>query len=283
LKKYSSEAAPLIQNFCDWLQEQKKTPNTIKTYKRELEKFQEWLQEKDKGIGQLKKADIQAYIDYLEEQKRSITTIDKTAGVIRTFAKYLGKPELTFGLELKPVQKNYDIETLSAKEYTQLIKKVKEDANLRDITIVYVLLHTGIRISELVNLDRSHIDLENHELIVQKSNEQRVIPLSKEARECLEIYLNTHSHEAVFVSSKSGERLSERTIQYMLKRYDVTPQKLRHTFCQRLIDNHVDVETVSRLAGHRDINVTKKYVKAQMSKRKVEDAINDAFKIGKIS
>jgi integrase/recombinase XerD len=277
LKKISSEVTPLIQSFCEWLQEQKKSPNTIKTYKRELEKYQEWLQEREIGIQQLKKEDIQSYIDYLEEQQKSVTTIDKTAGVIRTFAKYLGKPELTFGLDLQPVEKNNDIETLSVTEYSQVLKKVKEESNLRNVTIVYVLLHTGIRVSELCNLDRSHIDLEKHELIVQKVDEQRVIPLSNEAREYLKMYLDSHGYEAVFVSP-IGERLSERAVQYMLKKYDVTPQKLRHTFCQRLIDNKVDVETVSRLAGHKDINVTKKYVKAQMNKQKVEDAINGAFK-----
>lgn len=281
LKKKSSEAIPLIQNFCDWLQEQKKSPNTIKTYKRELEKYQEWLQERDADIQYLTKMDIQSYIYYLEAQQKSITTIDKTAGVIRTFAKYLGKPELTFGLELKPVEKNNDIETLSVTEYSQLLKRVKEEGHLRNVTIAYVLLHTGIRVSELCNLNRSHIDLEKRELIVHKIDEQRVIPLSNEAREYLQLYLCSHAYEAVFVSG-TGERLSERAVQYMLKKYDATPQKLRHTFCQRLIDNKVDVETVSRLAGHKDINVTKKYVKAQMNNRKVEAAINDAFmnKIG---
>ncbi len=281
LKKISSEAIPLIQNFCDWLQDQKKSLNTIKTYKRELEKYQEWLRERNVDIHHLTKMDIQSYIYYLEAQQKSITTIDKTAGVIRTFAKYLGKPELTFGLELKPVEKNNDIETLSVTEYCQLLRMVKEEGNLRNVTIVYVLLHTGIRVSELCNLDRSHIDLEKRELIVQKIDEQRIIPLSNEAREYLEMYLDSHVHEAIFVSS-TGERLSERAVQYMLKKYDATPQILRHTFCQRLIDNKVDVETVSRLAGHKDINVTKKYVKVKMNKRKVEAAINNAFanKIG---
>ena len=284
LKKNSSEVTPLvlIKNFCYWLEEQKKSPNTIKTYKREMEKYQEWLQERETGIGQLKKADIQSYIYYLEAQQKSVTTIDKTAGVIRTFAKYLGKPELTFGLDLQPVEKNNDIETLSAKEYIQLIKSVKEDSNQRNIAAVYVLLHTGIRVSELCNLDRSHIDLDNHLLTIEKGEDTRAIPLSNEAREYLQQYLDTHSQEAVFVSY-TGERLTERAIQYMLKKYDVSPQILRHTFCQRLIDNGVDVETVARLAGHKDINVTKKYIKARMSKRKVEDAINDAFKnIGEI-
>ena len=59
LKKYSTEVIPLIENFCVWLQE-KKSENTIKTYKRELEKYQEWLQEKGTGLDLLKKVDIQS-------------------------------------------------------------------------------------------------------------------------------------------------------------------------------------------------------------------------------
>jgi integrase/recombinase XerD len=277
LKKYSTGAIPLIRDFCFWLQEQKKSPSTVKTYKRELEKYQEWLQEKETSIDHFGKTDIQSYIYHLEEQQKSVTTIDKTVGVIRTFAKYLKKPELTFDLDLKPVEKKYEIETLSAREYNVLLKKVKEDGNLRNVAIVYVLLHTGIRISELCHLNRSHIDLERHELTVEKNEERRIIPLSNAAMEYLKIYLSSHSHETVFISFSSGERLTERAIQYMLKKYNVTPQKLRHTFCQRLIDNQVDVETVSRLAGHKDINVTKRYIKSKMNKQKVEEAINHAF------
>ena len=141
-----------------------------------------------------------------------------------------------------------------------------------------MLLHTGIRISELCSLDRSHIDVESHELTVDKNDDTRVIPLSNEAREYLSSYLNSHSYQAIFVSNHTGERLSERAVQYMLKKYNVTPQILRHTFCQRLIDNKVDVETVARLAGHKDINVTKKYIRTQMNHQKVQDAINQAFK-----
>jgi integrase/recombinase XerD len=277
LKKYSTEAIPLIQNFCFWLEEQKKSPSTVKTYKRELEKYQEWLQEKETSIDHFRKSDIQSYIYYLEEQQKSVTTIDKTVGAIRTFAKYLKKPELTFGLDLKPVERKYEIETLSMREYSALLKKVKEDGNLRNTAIVYVFLHTGVRISELCHLDRSHVDLENRELMVEKSGEKRIIPLSHESREYLKMYLDSHSYKTVFVSFSSGERLTERAVQYMLKKYNVTPQKLRHTFCQRLIDNQVDVETVSKLAGHKDINVTKKYLKAKINKHKVEEAINHAF------
>jgi integrase/recombinase XerD len=118
----------------------KRSLNTIKTYKRELEKYQEWLQEKGTGPNLLKKVDIQSYLYYLESQQKSITTIDKTAGVIRTFAKYLGKPELTFGLDIKPVEKNNDIETLTTKEYNEVLERGKEDDNLRNTTIVVVVV-----------------------------------------------------------------------------------------------------------------------------------------------
>jgi integrase/recombinase XerD len=91
------------------------------------------------------------------------------------------------------------------------------------------------------------------------------------------MYLDSHSYKAVFVSVSSGERLTERAVQYMLKKYNATPQKLRHTFCQRLIDNQINVETVSKLAGHKDINVTKKYLKTKMNRQKIEEAIKYAF------
>ena len=153
MKKISAEAIPLILEFCQWLHEQKKSQNTIDTYKREIEKYQEWLQEKNKDINHLKKADIQSYLNYMEQQQKSLATIDKTIGVIRTFVKFLGKPELTFGIEVKPVEKKMEIDTLSSNEYQLLLKAVKEDGNLRNIVIVYVLLHTGIRVSELCHLD----------------------------------------------------------------------------------------------------------------------------------
>src|SRR3954465_6940964 len=277
MEKNSTEATPLITDFCNWLKEHKKSPSTVDTYKRELEKYQGWLRENDRDIHKLEKTDIQSYIHFLEEQRKSLSTIDKKVGAIRTFAKFLAKPELTFGIEVKPVERNNEIETLAPEECSQLLQKVKEEGNLRNITMVCVLLHTGIRVSELCNLNRSDIDLVHHELTIQKSDEKRVIPLSQETREHLQHYLDSiKSKEAIFISP-IGERLTERAVQYILKKYDVNPQKLRHTFCQRLVDSNVDLETVSRLAGHKDINVTKRYVKSQMNKQKVEDAINQAF------
>jgi integrase/recombinase XerD len=152
------------------------------------------------------------YCFFLEQEQKSLATIDKKMGVIRTLAKFLEKPELTFGIELKPVEKNNDIETLSTIEYTRLLKEVKKEGNLRNITIVYVLLHTGIRVSELCRLNRSNIDLIKNILIVQKDGEERVITLSQELREHLQYYLDSHSFEEAIFMSPSGVRLTERAV-----------------------------------------------------------------------
>lgn len=277
MKKNSNEAIPLIINFCHWLKEQKKSPSTISTYKRELEKYQEWLRKKNCDINHLTKGDIQSYILFLEQQQKSLATIDKTIGSIRTFAKFLEKPELTFGIITKPVEKNDHIETLSANEYSLLLNKVKEDGELRNIAIVYVLLHTGIRVSELCRLNRSDVDFIKNELIVQKNGQERLIPLSTDTRVHLQNYLQSHtSKDAIFITN-AGDRITERAVQYMLKKYHVNPNKLRHTFCQKLVDSNIDIEIVSRLAGHRDLNVTKRYVKSKMNKHKLEEVLNNVF------
>jgi integrase/recombinase XerD len=277
LKNNSSEAIPLILDFCHWLMEQKKSPGTITTYKRELERFQEWLQARNGDLNHLSKGDIKSYILFLEEQQKSLATIDKTTGAIRTFAKFLEKPDLIFGIKLEPVIKE-DIETLSPDQYELLLTQVKEDGNLRDIAIVYLLLHTGVRVSELCSLNRSDIDLIRNELIIEKAEDKRSIPLSNDAKLHLEKYLASHSSEEAIFITKLGERITERTVQYMLKNYNVNPNKLRHTFCQRLVDSGVDIAIVSRLAGIKDLNVIKRYVKrSPISRNELEEIINNTF------
>ena len=167
---------------------------------------------------------------------------------------------------------------MSSEECTFLLKRVKEDGDLRNIAIVYVLLHTGIRVSELCNLNRSHIDFIKNELIVERNEEERRIPLTYDTRVHLEDYLRSHTSDAMFIT-KAGDRVTDRAVQYMLKKYDVNPNKLRHTFCQRLIDHNVNLEIVSRFAGHKDINVTKRYIKSsqQTKNYKLEEIINNAF------
>ncbi|WP_421384782.1 tyrosine-type recombinase/integrase [Bacillus salacetis] len=268
----------LIEKFTVWLEKEGKSANTVTTYERELKKYQDWLQSKGKTLNDFSRMEVQKYIHFLEDQGRSPVTTDKILGVIRTYSKFLKKPELTSEINIITVEKKAEIETLNESQRNDLLKKVKEESNNRNVAIVYTLLHTGIRVSELCSLDKSDVDLENSVITVKSpTGDQRTIPLSDEARHHLKKYIETSQvQEALFVS-RAQERLTERSIQYMLKKFDVHPHKLRHTFCQQLVDKGVSIEIVSRLAGHKDINVTKRYSKSRIEQLALEEAIHKTF------
>lgn len=268
----------IIIEFSKWLEEGGKSLNTISTYQRELLKYQDWLHKYSIQLKDISQKDVQNYISFLEHQGKSPMTNDKILGAIRTFAKFLKRPEIIMDIQIIPVDKKDEIEILTKSECEHLLTQVKKDGNKRNIAIVYTLLHTGIRVSELCALNKIDLDFTNNQLFVRPSvGVQRTIPLSDDVK----IYLNNYLESANIVDalfiSKSNERLTERSIQYMLKKYCVNPHKLRHTFCQRLVDKGISLEVVSQLAGHKDINVTKRYAKTRMKQFELEEAIRNTF------
>ncbi|WP_226676551.1 tyrosine-type recombinase/integrase [Rossellomorea aquimaris] len=267
-----------IDSFLKWLEQEGKSSNTISTYHQELKKFEQWLQGNHQEIGDVTQKDVQDYILFLEEKGKSPITTDKILGAIRTFSKYLKKPHITLGIHIQKADKKDEIEVLSKKECEKLLSEVREQENERNIAIVYMLLHTGIRVSELCGLDQSDLDLNEGFLkVVSPHDKERVIPLSEELKQHLKSYLPLNPVENALFVSKSNERLTERAVQYMLKKYGVNAQKLRHTFCQQLIDKGVSLEVVSKLAGHKDINVTKRYARSRVQQSEYEDAIRKTF------
>jgi integrase/recombinase XerD len=279
--KNNNNTESIIDDFSKWQKEQGKADATIKTYIGVLEKFQSWLRENHKQLNQIVKNDVQQYMDYLEAQQKSAGTIEKYLAAISVFTRFLGKSEIILDIQCKEkVKENEMPESLKEYEEKLLLSKVKSDRNLRNIAIVYTLLYTGIRISELCNLNISDIQISGDTrtlLIKNKKGEiERIIPLSLEVSMHLTNYIDSLDtrREALFVSSVN-KRLSTRAIQYMLQKYDVNPHKLRHTFCQKLIDKGIDIHTVAKLAGHKDVNVTKRYANNVVAQ--LEDAIDQAF------
>ncbi|WP_282154967.1 tyrosine-type recombinase/integrase [Cytobacillus gottheilii] len=270
----------IINLFSQKQIEEGRTPGTVKTYVGVLEKFQAWLTARNIELNHISKNDVQLFMDYLEEQKKDASTIEKYFAAISVFARYLGKSEIMSNIQRKEkLKENEKPDSLEDKEEKKILTEVELDGNLRNTAIVYTLLYTGIRISELCALDLNDIDLTENKLFVKNENGQieRGIPLSSEVNKHLINYIdsiNNPNREALFVSSVN-KRLSTRAVQYMLQKYNVNPHKLRHTFCQKLINKGIDIHTVAKLAGHKDINVTKRY--ASVLEANLEDAINRAF------
>lgn len=272
----------IMDEFSIWQKKQGKADSTVKTYIGVLEKFQSWLATKNIAIDQISKNDIQLYMDYLEEQQKNTGTIEKYMAALSLFLRFLEKPEIILDIQRKEKIKKSEIpESLEESEEKRLLLEVKSDGNLRNIAIVYTLLYTGIRISELCSLnldDIKIIDKKGKLFVKDKKGEiERVIPLSMEVSKHLKNYidsLDATNDEALFISSVN-KRISARAVQYMLQKYNVNPHKLRHTFCQKLINKGMDIHTVAKLAGHKDINVTKRY--ASYIEPDLEYAIDQAF------
>lgn len=272
----------IIDRFSIWQKGQGKADSTVKTYVGVLEKFQSWLTTRNTELDQISKSDVQLYMDHLEEQKKNAGTIEKYLAAISVFSRFLGRSEIVLDVQRKEKIKDNEIpNSLEETEEKQLLLQIELDRNLRNIAIVYTLLYTGIRISELCALNRDDIKIINNKRTLLVRNEkgevERIIPLSKEVSEHLKNYINSldqNKTEALFISN-TNKRISTRAVQYMLQKYNVNPHKLRHTFCQKLINKGIDIQTVAKLAGHKDINITKRY--ASDLESNLENAIDQAF------
>ncbi|MGO4888320.1 tyrosine-type recombinase/integrase [Anaerobacillus sp. MEB173] len=279
MKKKCAGATEVLESFAQDLLQRGRSENTVKTYVGVLHSFASWLiEEKQVQLDQVTKEDIQSYMDYLDHEGRSATTIDKIFNTLGAFARYLDRPQIMKEVHRKEKTSDYTPpEYLSDKEIKQLLHRLENDENNRNIAIAYTLLYTGIRVSELCALNKE--DLQNGLLIIRSRDKERnrQIPVSKVTIEYINKYLDSRidDQEALFLSNYQ-KRISTRTVQHMLKQYGVHPHKLRHTFCYELVNKGVDLTLIAELAGHSDINITKQYAKS--SKRsQLEDAINKMY------
>ncbi|HHY74418.1 MAG TPA: tyrosine-type recombinase/integrase [Bacillus bacterium] len=261
--------ASLLEFFEEWLLHQEKSPNTINTYKGAIQKLSHWLNENKRHLETLTHNDIQNYMNELEAEGKSAATIDKVYATIRVFAQFLDHPDIVANIKRKEKEKNiYQTvpEFLKEDEKIKLLKDVQKDRDVRNTAIVYMLLYTGIRLSELCNLNCNDIDISESNGTVTVTNphgnKKRTIPIPKDALKILQNYVETlpENYNGPLFISKQNNRLTTRSIQYMLEKYEINPHKLRHTFCRDLIEKGLDIVDVAQLAGHNDINITKRYI-----------------------
>lgn len=278
--------------FIDYLKANGKSDNTIKSYIAALNKFDEWLHEHEGSLADLTRYDVQSYIKALEQSGKKASTINSVFAAIRVYAAFIGREDIVANIHVPKQQSVLNIapKSLEKNEIARILRQVEKDARkldgsykktgLRDLAIVYTLLNTGVRVSELVALNRSDVDLSGREktLYVRngKGGKAREIPLENEVCHRLREYLASRNddNEALFVSNY-GERIAVRTVQHLLAKYDIHPHLLRHTFIRKLVSKGVDITTAADLAGHNDINVTRRYSKPTPSD--LRKAIEKAF------
>ena len=281
----------LIQAYENYLTKVKhSSANTIASYMRDIRQFSQWLNVNE-GVDVIdaSQLNIGEYMRYQESQGRSAATISRCLASLKNFYQYLVSSGF---LEKTPVS---DIrvdrgekklpQILTGREIELLLAQpVCVDAKgYRDKAMLEVLYATGMRVTELINLDVDDVNLDLGIIKCDGAKKTRAIPLYPMALRALSIYLREvrdsmiadPEEKALFVNV-GGARMSRQGFWKILKHYqntahiekEITPHTLRHSFAVHLLENGADVGSLQELMGHCDISSTQIYT--QMVNQKLK-------------
>lgn len=254
--------------------------NTIKAYRRDLIQFQNIMLSQDISDPFLVKLDnLYDYLGVLWQKDMASTTIARKLACIRGFYDFQqarGNIKANPAKKLDTVKRKQSLpQVLSEKEVDKLLEAPKGDIlGLRDKAMLELLYATGMRVSEMLDLDIGDIELDGGFVRCRgKGEKERIVPLGDIAKEALLEYLNysrpklnKKRNDAYFLNNR-GDRLSRQGFWKIMKAYtkevgitkEISPHTLRHSFATHLLKNGADLRTVQELLGHADIATTQIY------------------------
>ncbi len=271
----------LVRAYENYLSKVKQaSDNTIASYMRDIRQFSDWLHNAQKDILDATKQNIGDYLAYLGQEGRSAATVSRSLASLKNFYSYVVSSGF---LEKTPVvdvhvdrgEKKLP-QILTGREIELLLAQpVCVDAKgYRDKAMLEVMYATGIRVTELIDLDVDDVNLELGIIKCASSKKSRAIPLYPAALKALTAYLAevrstmvaSDSEQALFVNV-SGVRMSRQGFWKILKHYqatahidkEITPHTLRHSFAVHLLENGADLGSLQELMGHSDISSTQMY------------------------
>ncbi len=290
------------QNFLESIEvERNLSPLTVRNYNLYLERFVQWFASQGlKDLSQINQDVVRKYRVYLsryiDEQSRTLCKRTQSYYVIalRSWLKWLVKNDATVLHPEKidlPKNEAHPMKFLSVERVERLLAQpsISQPEGLRDKAILELLFSTGLRVSELVKLDRDQLDFKTRELgIIGKGRRPRVVFLSQRAVHWLERWLLSRQDNwaPVFVrfSGKQPDMLSDgdemrlttRSVQRLVDKYSrlarlpikITPHGLRHSFATDLLSNGASLRDVQEMLGHKNISTTQIYTHVTQPKLK---------------
>lgn len=271
----------LMVEFEAYLREQKLSENTLLSYLRDVGAFYDYMKENNiKNALNVKKETIDAYVDSMKNRGKANSTISRSTASLRKFYHCLlmkGEIERNplYGIEVPRVEKKLP-ESLTTREIVKLLKQPKTTdlKGIRDKAMLELLYATGIKVSELINLNTRDIDVHGGMLSCNSGKNKRYIPVGNVAIEAMEDYLKkARSYmvkdskvKTLFVNC-SGTPLTRQGFWKILRGYadsagiktEINAQTLRNSFALHLLENGADINAVSEMLGHSDVVTTRMY------------------------
>lgn len=291
------------QLFLDYLKViRNASEHTIRNYAIDLESFKNFVEKDQQGISSLESIDrkkIREFLAHLHSKELQKKTIVRRLSSLRSFFKFAFSQKIlsfnpTEELETPKIEKKIP-PSLSYSQVQKFLEQpdIKSFLGFRDRTIMELLYSSGLRISELVSLNRNDLDVKN--LLIKlkgKGKKERVVPITKNAAKWIESYLNhaerhlkidghlaEKDHDAIFLNHL-GTRLTARSIDRHFNLYlsatglagKITPHTIRHTIATHWLENGMDLKTIQVLLGHSSLATTTIYTQVSTSlKKKIYD------------
>ena len=279
-----------LRSFLDYLYIEKGlSQNTVKAYKVDLIAFMSWITDHtNSDIKNIKEDSINKYISYLFETKLKSSSVNRKISSIKSFYLFLIKKSIIamspISEVISPKQEKYLPSSMSEDEVDKLLNSPDSNIKIekRDKAMIEMLYATGMRISELVNLKITDVDMQRCVVkVLGKGSKERLIPFGEEAYEALNNYLSDRdesSSKEVFLSNRKT-KISRVAFWHRIKFYlvrenlkqTISPHTLRHAFATHLLNRGADLRSVQLLLGHSDLSTTQIYT--HIAKQRLSDVL----------
>lgn len=289
--------AEIIEIFEKYLRDEKKaSSNTVSSYLRDIRQYCDYLDtHTNSSIESASEEDVGDYIEHLRAAGKSVATVSRSIASIKSmYTNLCIKQYLKFNpaLKLVPEKSTQKLpQILTSKEVETLLEQPQciDAKGYRDKAMLELLYATGIRVTELIDLNITDVNLTAGVIRCESRNKERVIPLYPAAIKAVSEYVTlvrpqmiaTPDEQSLFVNV-SGERMSRQGFWKIIKYYqkkagiekDITPHTLRHSFAAHLLENGADIHAIQEMLGHSDISSTQVY--SHLIKKQLKDVYNKA-------
>ena len=280
----------MIDKFLEYIQQEKRySPNTITSYRKDLEDFLSFLMDRE-GLEEWQKAEkkmVRNFIVFLSEKGLTKRSINRKISTLKSFYAFLQRISL---IGVSPVE---GISTLKfypekqipfSKEEMQELTVILEngEVELLDRLIIEVLYQTGMRRAELCDLLLENVHFYRNEItVIGKGNKQRIVPVSPILMKELKVYNDEHRRpnpdiNLYFFVTPKGKKITEKFVYLLVTRYlsavsskkKRSPHILRHSFATHILNNGAEISKVKKMMGHASLSSTQVYTNADIEQLK---------------